>query len=35
MYNPYWEQAKRAMDNQKPIQETEDKLPPLPKIRKK
>ena len=35
MYNPYWEQAKRAMDNQKPIQETEDKLPPLPTIRKK
>lgn len=35
MYNPFWEQAKKAMENQKPIEETEDKLPPLPTIQKK
>ncbi len=35
MFNPYWEQAKSAMENQKPITEVEDKLPPLPTIRKK
>jgi hypothetical protein len=34
MYNPFWEQAKRVMANRKPIVEEEDKLPPLPTIRK-
>lgn len=35
MFNPYWEQAKSAMEKQKPIIEVEDKLPLLPTIRKK
>lgn len=35
MHNPYWLQAKTIMANRKPIQEVEDKLPPLPTIRKK
>lgn len=35
MSNPFWEQAKRAMANTKPIKKVIDKLPPLPTIQKK
>lgn len=32
--NYFWEQAKKAIKNRKPIEKIEDKLPKLPTIRK-
>lgn len=32
--NPFWERAKEAIKNRKPIKEVEDKLPKLPTVHK-